>query len=331
MSFPDNATKVLMGCALLLAACSDANDTSVVGSAGAGAQGTGGLGAMGGGASGLGGGFAGLGGGTGDPGDGCLIYIIDHGGRIWSFDPLTLQFKELGTASCGFDVGPMNLAIARDGTAYVSEDYSLADPPPNTTMWTISLKDAACTPTSYVTGQLNQRIFGLAFVSDGPDATTETLYASAGTCAYGMGCSNGTNLAKVALPSFQLSLVGDLTSGLTRAILTGTGAGHLFGVFCQNGSCINGQSALFAEIDKETAGTPSSIALPDVIHQGNMAPPTAFWGGDFWFFQQDGSVVRYKYATDKTFETVVPANGWMGGGLLMAAGVSTCAPLEPPR
>ena len=59
-----------------------------------------------------------------------------------------------------------------------------------------------------------------------------------------------------------------------------------------------------------------------------VAPPFAFWGGDFWFFQEDNSVVRYKYATDKSFTTVVPPSQ---GTSPFGAGVSTCAPIVPPN
>ena len=56
------------------------------------------------------------------------------------------------------------------------------------------------------------------------------------------------------------------------------------------------------------------------------APAFAFWGGDFWFFPPNGSVVRYKYASDQTFETVLPADMNMN---FIGAASSTCAPLVP--
>ena len=111
---------------------------------------------------------------------------------------------------------------------------------------------------------------------------------------------------------------GDTPVGMANLRLE-PDAAQLFGSFYVPGS------SKFAQIDSATGATSQPFDLPAALVYGNeVAPPFAFWGGDFWFFSTGGgSVVRYRYSTDKSFVTFSSGFSFSAVG----ASVSTCAPL----
>ncbi len=255
----------------------------------------------------------------GDGGSGCsdaakLVYVISTDNVLRSFDPATLQFVTIGTLNCpGNFSSPNSMAVSRDAVAYVNMSDG--------TLWKVSTQDASCQATTYQLGQLSRRIRGMGFSSDVANGTAETLY----TCTANDSTFSGGGLAKIALPSYALSLVGDYTSGLAgdECELTGTGAAQLFGFFATI------SPPKLAQIDKTSGATPSPIALTGV--NTTSAYAFSFWGGDFWFYTQGNglgsTVTHYKYATDKSYSTAVADTGFV----IVGAGVSTCAPLTPPN
>ncbi|HEY1959342.1 MAG TPA: hypothetical protein VGH28_27205 [Polyangiaceae bacterium] len=252
------------------------------------------------------------------PSDGCsdaakLVYTIATDNVLRSFNPATLQFKTIGTLNCGTFESPNSMAVSRDATAYVNMSDG--------TLWKVSTTDASCQPTSYQLDQSNRRIRGMGFSSDVVQGTAETLY----TCTADDSSGNGGGLAKIALPSFQLTPIGDYSNGLggNECELTGTGNAQLFGFFATL------SPPKLAEIDKASAATPSPITLTGV--DTTLAYAFSFWGGDFWFYTQGNgigsTVTHYAYATTKTFSTAIADTGFT----IVGAGVSTCAPVSPPN
>lgn len=264
------------------------------------------------------GGGLGEGGGADGSQQGCsdaakLIYVVTSQNALYSFAPAQLAFKKIGTLDCPTIASPNSMAVDRNAKAYVNmSDGSL---------FTVDTTNAHCKPTSYQLGQLGRRIRGMGFSTDTSGGTAETLY----TCTANDQLMTGGGLAKIALPSYQLSLVGDYTNGLggVECELTGTGDARLFGFFATLAP------PKLAEITKSTGGTPSPITLGSV--QTSLAYAFSFWGGDFWFYTSSGlgnsKVTRYKYATDKSFTDVVMDTGMT----IVGAGVSTCAPVTPPN
>lgn len=254
----------------------------------------------------------------GDAGDGCsdaakLVYTISTDGVLRSFNPATLTFKDIGPLSCNTIASPNSMAVSRDATAYVNMSDG--------TLWKVSTVDASCQATSYQLGQFNRRIRGMGFSSDTAQGTTETLY----TCTANDATFGGGGLAKIDLPSYKLTPIGDYTSGLggKECELTGTGAAQLFGFFATI------SPPKLAEIDKTSGATPTPITLTGV--NTTLSYAFSFWGGDFWFYTQGNgagsTVTHYKYATDKTYATAIADTGFT----IVGAGVSTCAPLTPPN
>ena len=164
----------------------------------------------------------------------------------------------------------------------------------------------------------------LAYVnmSDGSLFTVNTQNAHCSATSYALG---GGGLAKIALPGYTLSTIGDYTNGLagSECELTGTGDARLFGFFALS------SPTKLAEITKTTAATATSVTLSSVPTASAYA--FSFWGGDFWFYTSNGftnsQITRYRYSTNKSFSVVVQNAGM----IIVGAGVSTCAPLIAPN
>ena len=82
-----------------------------------------------------------------------------------------------------------------------------------------------------------------------------------------------------------------------------------------------------AEIDKSSGAILSQAPQPTVTIGSAWA--FAFWGGDFWLFTNPSGITsqvdRYQPSTGQT--TTVKQNVGLS---IVGAGVSTCAPIEPP-
>jgi hypothetical protein len=241
-----------------------------------------------------------------------LVYVVARDNSLYSFAPATVTFTRIGTVACPSESAdfPFSMAVDRTGTAWVLfTDGNL---------FNVSTADASCTRTTFIPNQAGFSLFGMAFVSDGPDASTDTLYVSENV--------NGHGLGQVAIPSLTLSPVGAYTGALAgqKAELTGTGEGDLFGFFLTT-------PAQVASITKTTGAVPSANPLPSVTVGTDWA--FSFWGGAFYLYtgnstdpSQNGSTVT-RYSPDDGSVTVLsPGIGFFVTG----AGVSTCAPTVAP-
>jgi len=307
----------LMGfwCACSAAATGNGTQSSGEETGGSGGQGVGpGTGGMGSGANGSGGedlfGDGGLTGGGGGPGDACseeakLVYVIGQDNQFYSFYPPTLEVKLVGLINCpgaGFS-RPFSMAVDRQGIAWILfEDGRI---------FHVDVKTAACTPTAFVPGQLGYTTFGMGFVSNGVGSNDETLYVADYL---------GKGLAKIDTTSLKLSPVGPWDKLTGAAELTGTGDSRLYGFY-------NDIPIIVAEIDKSSGKILSQAPQPSISIGNGWA--FAFWGGDFWLFTSptgQSQIDRYRPA-DGTTTTVKTGLGTN----IVGAGVSTCAPFEPPK
>jgi hypothetical protein len=268
------------------------------------------------------GGFTGAGGGGGMIGD-CseaakLIYVVGQSYELYSYDPPTKQFKQIGLLDCdpnGFST-PFSMAVDRQAIAWVLYNDGQ--------IYHVDLTDKAkCSPTNFITNQAGFSTFGMGFVSDTNGGTDETLY---------IGNYSGQNLGKIDPKTLIVTPVGNYNGGgglNGPAEITGTGDGRLYGFFATNSGF--GTSAV-AEMDKMTANLKSVVDLPTVEIGSGWA--FAFWGGSFYLFTAPTGDSRV------TKLTLDPNNPNMGtttievpsvGYVIVGAGVSTCAPVEPPK
>ena len=251
-------------------------------------------------------------GGNGGEGAGCseeakLVYVVGTGNELYSFHPPTLAFQQVGIINCPGSNGatPFSMAVDRSSMAWVLFNDGQ--------LFKVDIVNgAACTSTNYLPNQVsgfNQ--FGMGFVSDTPGGSNETLY---------LGSYDGVGIARFDFQSMTVVPVGayDLLSG--AAEMTGTGDARLFGFFLST-------PTLVAEIDKTNGHILSQAPQPTVDIGSAWA--FAFWGGDFWLFtcpnMASSQVDQYRPSTQAT-TTVVTNVGFE----IVGAGVSTCAPVEPP-
>ena len=233
------------------------------------------------------------------------VYVLTDKSELYRFRPGELRFERVGVVTCDKLV-PNSMAVDRLGTAWVN--YKSGK------LYRVSTRNAACVETAYEPSQGGFMSFGSAFATNGPGSTAETLFADG---------TSGT-LSKIDLTTMKLARVGSYGGSVAgiEAELTGTGDGRLYGFFTTK------PNATLASIDPITAATTQPRVLEGVATGAAYA--FSFWGGDFWFYtSQDtgpSTVTRLRTADDK-LEVVIPKADFR----IVGAGVSTCAPLTPPR
>jgi hypothetical protein len=243
-------------------------------------------------------------GGTDDCSDAAkLVYVVGQSGTLYSFDPPTLALTPIGTLSCPGPGTPFSMAVDRSGTAWVL--YS------NGAIYHVSTKDASCQATAYVSGQQGLTQFGMGFVANTPGSKDESLYVAD---------YNGGGIAKLDTTTLKVSVVGAYDSLSSAAELTGTGDARLYGFF-------QGSPIVIAQIDKSNSHILDKAPQPSVNIGSGWA--FAFWGGDFWLFTAPfGTSQVQRYSPMNGTTTTVKTNI---ADVIVGAGVSTCAPVVPPK
>lgn len=234
------------------------------------------------------------------PEDAKLVYTIDLQNTLHKFDPKTATFTTVGKIHCDSSVLPNSMGVDRTGTAWVL--YS------DGSLFKVSTKDASCQSTTFEPGQLGFSVFGMGFATDGPNSKTERLYIA--------DAPPEQHLGVIDLTTLKVSDIGPVTGLSARAELTGTGAGKLFGAF-------EGTPFVIAEIDKSSGNLFSKSPQSNVAGE-NSNFAFAAWGGSFWLFV--GNDVFQNDPTAHDTKKVATVNFRVVG-----AGVSTCAPTEPPK
>lgn len=236
--------------------------------------------------------------------DGCseaaaLVYVVDSDKTLYSFDPPSKQFEEIGKLDCPTMESPLSMAVNREARAFVLYEGGA--------LYEVSTEDASCLgkKANLWTGARETR--GMGFSSIGTSAEDELF-------CYRMSPSP-SQLAKIDVKTFEVTAMGPMTG---RPELTGTGDGELWGFFA---AAAGGPQV--SKIDKETGALLESVPV-----EGTPTPYAwafAFWGGDFYIFiaGATGSTNVYKLSDGQL--TVYMANT---GKLIVGAGVSTCAPVR---
>lgn len=240
------------------------------------------------------------------PDDLKAIYVVSESNDFVRFDPATLSLTTIGRLNCptggGFST-PFSMAVDRKGYAWVLFNDGH--------LFHVSVKDASCTSTAYVPGQSGYQTFGMAYVSDAPGSSSETLYVAGYL---------GQGIAKIDTTSLKLSVVGNYGGASPGAgELTGTGEARMFAFFNQTPASV-------AEIDPKTSNILGQKPTAVTVGSGWAF---AHWGGSFWLFTAPSGtsqIDQFDYAagTDKTVKTGLPY-------IIVGAGVSTCAPTSPPK
>lgn len=238
------------------------------------------------------------------------IYVLSANDKsIYRFNPIELTFTRLGRPNCGARSGMYSMAVDRRGFAWI--EYGEGR------VFKVNLEDMSCTDSGFRRDASEFGLFGMGFAKNDGDTSTGV---NAGETLWVIGAA----LARLDTTTLELSLVGK--GGLGRAELSGTGTGALW-AFLSTG----GRVAL---LDK-TTGEPQKIFQTGIGNLSSWA--FAAWGGDLWLFSTPvrdynpwdivtSTVTKYSPATDET--TTLMENVGLD---IVGAGVSTCAPTEPPH
>jgi hypothetical protein len=235
-----------------------------------------------------------------------LVYVVSESNELLSFEPPSASFHSIGTIRCPAppNATPFSMAVDHTGLAYVV--FSDGE------LFQVSVKDASCKATSYRSPGGNYTTFGMGFARD-PNGMGETLYVASDTT------SATSLLGTIAMPALTVRTIAQLDPSVSRAELTGTGAGQLFGFFTDPASATG--FASIAEIDTATGRIRGRADLQGVTQGQGWA--FAFWGGDFYTFTApSGQTVVTRFRP--TDGSIVPIANYPG--IIVGAGVSTCAP-----
>jgi hypothetical protein len=291
--------------------------------------GTGGTGA----GSGMGGDInlgAGFGTGGSTPSDGCsdaakLVYVLSTGGDIWSFEPATKAFTFVATLDCvgnNSPFGPNSMAIDRNAVAWIN--YATSDDSQGL-VFKFDLIKKTCDKTPAATLVQGWTRLGMGFSTDSATGTDEKLYINGtGANAQGLGRLDTTTGQVIPIGPFTGAVAGN------SAELTGTGDAKLYGFFTFLGA-FPPLPVHVAEINKATGATPAGtdVTLANVPSPNDWA--FSFWGGEFYLYTSDGAtnsnVVHFDPVTKQADPSYVPDVGF----IIVGAGVSTCAPIAPPK
>lgn len=290
--------------------------------------GGGGSGAGGDGIGGDGGGFVTGGTGGGGPSADCsaastYVYVLSDENDLYSFEPDKKIFTKIGPLGCNTAMQPNSMAIDRNATAWVNYVEAGAFGDDAGVVFRVSTKDASCESQPAANLPPDWYRLGMGFSSDEAGGTAETLYVT-GT---GQGASPG--LGKLDTSNGGLAPIGAFTGTLAgqNAELTGTGDGRLYGFFTTT-------PVEVAEVNKTNSATIAPVKLPAVETPAAWA--FSFWGGDFYLYTAPDPLIDPSRTTNVT--RYRPSDGSVDaqymvniGFRIVGAGVSTCAPLEPPK
>ncbi len=311
---------VIVAAAVGCSASGTQNQFTSGGDAGSGGTGQGGSGSGNSGMGGEGGAIfpAGSGGGGGSgAGDNCsseakLVYVLSDANELYSFDPPAKSFKKIGTVTCNGSMAVNSMAIDRNATAWVNYvGGGFGDS--SGSIYKVNTKDASCDPSPAVKLPSGWYRIGMGYSTDGAGSMGETLFISS-TSSGQLGKIENNSLKPIA------GFSPGLFSGQS-AELTGTGDGRLFGYFTTT-------PVYVAEIDKGTAVVSNQKAISGLETPSAWA--FSFWGGDFYLYAAslgNSRVSRYRPSDGSIDNNYMPDIGFR----IIGAGVSTCAPLQPPK
>jgi len=250
--------------------------------------------------------------------------VLSDSNELYSFRPNRREFTRIGTLNCPTALEPNSMSIDRNAVAWVNyvESDGLGDSAGE--IYRVSTQTGRCTSDRPIPMPESWYRLGMGFSTNGAGSTRETLFVAATGGGF---FEDSPGLAAIDPTALRLNRVG-LFEGMFEgesAELTGTGDGRLFAFFTT-------RPVHVVELDKETGATLGDTALPQVEVPGAWA--FAFWGGDFYLFTAPSrgtpgrttNVTRYRPSDG----SVDPAYMNNIGFRVVGAGVSTCAPIEPP-
>lgn len=229
-----------------------------------------------------------------------LIYVLSRDdGRLYTFDPSTMDFTSLGRVDCGTSQSPGSMAVDRAGTAYVRYN--------DESVYSLDLTSMRCSATGYSDRRTGFGSFGMGYATDSATTWRDQLYVA-----------NDRSVGVLDPATWTLRELGRMPS---QSELTGNADGELWAMLPLE------RIAELRQLDTTSGATLRTISLPGFPDPSSIdAFAFATWGGDFYLF------VRSYGMGESTDVYRVTAAGAMTRVLddvgfdVVGAGVSTCAP-----
>jgi hypothetical protein len=251
-----------------------------------------------------------------------LIFVLSDSAELWAYDPPANTFTQFGAFNCGPPANTFSMGVSREAVAWVM----YRPPASNGDIFHVAINNAnQCDDPGYTPGQEGFFLFGMAFASNSEQDPCDKLYAHTfDDIEWSEGPGVGM-LGVVDPDTLQLTKLGDID--YNGGELTGTGDGRLY-------AFAGVPDAKLVQYDKDTAQVVETLPLSGL--QLTYAFAFAFWGGDFYFFTENGmmgsnsKVTHLDYDESEGAGQALTTINTSAPIRVVGAGVSTCAPLEPP-
>lgn len=229
-----------------------------------------------------------------------LIYVLSRDdSRLYTFDPVSQRFGDLGVIHCGTSQTPGSMAVSRDGVAYVR--YA------DNSVFAVDLATLGCSATAYADRSTHFDSFGMGYATDSAETWRDQLYVA-----------NEGALGVLDTDTWSVTKLGSMPS---QSELTGNAAGELWAMLPLE------HPAQLVQLDRDSAATLKTLKLSRFPDPGNIdAFAFATWGGAFYLFVREygmgSSTDVYEVDATGTMTKVLEHVGFD----VVGAGVSTCAP-----
>jgi hypothetical protein len=267
------------------------------------------------------------------PSNGCtgeatnFVYVLSDANDLYKFDPPGKKFTLIGHLGCATSMMPNSMAVDRNAEAYVNYVDPGQGGDQAGALYKVSTTDASCTGPSVNLSKGWYRV-GMGYSTDSAGSPNETLFVT-GTNGQAQGNNNNPGLGQIDFGGKGIAPIGGFGGSLQgeNAELTGTGDGRLFGFFTST-------PIVVAQIDKSTGKVTSQQSLPHVEKPSFWA--FSFWGGKFYLYTCPDALLdpsRTTNVTEYDQQTNAVNTSYMVdiGFRIVGAGVSTCAPVTPPK
>jgi hypothetical protein len=231
------------------------------------------------------------------------IYLVDTEGNLHSFDPRSLEIRDIGRLSCASRGTPNSMALDRTATAWVSFTDGA--------IFKVSTSTAGCERTAFDPAGTGWKNFAMAFASNAPQPGEALFLSNADTAT----------LASVDTSTMRLTVLGKYPGEFANYMpdIAGTADGRLYGFFSKRNAYL---APTIAQINKRTAEIMSDRTQDGVRIEGTYS--VGFFGGHFYMFTQKGSgtsIARFKQHGDDKPTTLKEI-----GFKVVGSGTSTCNP-----
>lgn len=239
------------------------------------------------------------------PADDCdhtsdLVYAISRDdNHLYTFDPRTTRFSDLGEIDCGVSYTPASMAVSRDGTAWIR--YS------DDAVYEVDLTTLDCHASGYGGRRGGFGSFGMGYATDSAGSWRDKLYVA-----------NDATLAVLDPTTWTLSPVGAMAS---QSELTGNADGELWAMLPLE------KVARLAQLDKSTGAELTTLPLPAFPDPSTIDTfAFATWNGNFYLFVRKSGMGETTAVYEVTRAGAMTRVVEDSGLIVVGAGVSTCAP-----